>query len=700
MERLGNIRNIGISAHIDSGKTTLTERILYYAGRIHRMHEVKGRDGGATMDFMELERERGITIQSAATTVSWDDKQINIIDTPGHVDFTVEVERSLRVLDGAVLVLCAVGGVQSQSITVDRQMRRYRVPRLAFINKMDRVGADPRRVIGELETKLGQVAVPIQIPIGASEDFRGLVDLVTMKAAYFEGESGEDVVLREIPEDLRDEADRARRGMLDALSLYDDELMEAMISGEPAEEQIHRAIRRATLSREITPVLLGSAYKNKGVQLLLDAVTRYLPSPLDRVAFACDNANDGAEISITADTDAPLVAMAFKIVDEPFGQLTYCRIYQGRMKRATPYKFARTGKQQRIARIYRLHANKREDVDMAQAGDIVGVTGLECVSGDTLCDPDINVSLESIHCPEPVISISIRPERNADRDSISKALNRFVKEDPTFHTHFDEEAGETIISGMGELHLDVYVERMRREYKCNVVVGQPKVQYKEAPTVEAEYNYKHKKQTGGAGQYAHVVGRIVPIDFNGETPYEFENKVTGGRVPTEYIPSVDKGFQMARVKGPLAGYEVVGVKMVLEDGSSHAVDSSDLAFQLCARAAFREAVRVSKPSLLEPIMKVEIEVPTEYQGGVSGDIASRRGLITSSEMKGHVAILTAEVPLAGMFGYSTDLRSITQGRATFSMEFASYRRAPAVVQEEIIARNRKDKDKDKAAAKG
>ncbi len=692
MERLGNIRNIGISAHIDSGKTTLTERILFYAGRIHRMHEVKGRDGGATMDFMELERERGITIQSAATTVSWEDKQINIIDTPGHVDFTVEVERSLRVLDGAVLVLCAVGGVQSQSITVDRQMRRYRVPRLAFINKMDRVGADPRRVLGELETKLGQVAVPIQLPIGSSEDFRGIIDLVEMKALSFVGDSGEDMVKEEIPADFRDEADRARHGMLDALSLYDDELMEAMLGGTPTEDQIHKAVRRATLSREITPVLLGSAYKNKGVQCLLDAVARYLPSPLDRVAFACDNANEGAEISITADTDGPLVAMAFKIVDEPFGQLTYVRVYQGKLNRATQYKIARTGKRQRISRIYQLHANKREDVDTAQAGDIVGVTGIECVSGDTMCDPDISVSLESIHCPEPVISIAITPERNPDRDAISKALNRFVKEDPTFHAHHDEETGETIISGMGELHLDVYVERMRREYKCNVVVGQPKVQYKEAPTIEAEYNYKHKKQTGGAGQYAHVVGRIVPIDFNGETPYEFENKVTGGRVPTEYIPSVDKGFQMARGKGPLVGYEVVGVKMVLEDGSSHAVDSSDLAFQLCARAAFKEAVRDAKPCLLEPIMKVEVEVPTEYQGGVSGDIASRRGLIMGTEMKGIAVILTAEVPLSNMFGYSTDLRSLTQGRATFSMEFAAYRRAPGTVQEEIIAKNRKGKD--------
>ncbi len=694
MDRLNNIRNIGISAHIDSGKTTLTERILFYAGRIHRMHEIKGKDGGATMDFMELEKERGITITSAATTVEWEGKQINIIDTPGHVDFTVEVERSLRVLDGAVLVLCAVGGVQSQSITVDRQMRRYRVPRVAFINKMDRTGADPARVVSELESKLGHVAVPMQIPMGDGVDFAGIIDLIRMKAVYFEGPNGEDIRFEPIPEKYAEEADRARHGMLDTLNLYDDDLMAVMLEGhEPTEEQIRVAIRGATLRRDITPVFLGSAYRNKGVQLLLDAVAEYLPSPIDRIAYACDNANDGAEITISTDPDGPLVAMAFKIVDEPFGQVTYARVYQGKLQKGKQYKVARTGGNQRIGRVYRLHANKREDLELAAAGDIVGVMGIDCVSGDTLCDPDINVSLESMHVPEPVMSISIMPERTADREPMSKALNRFCKEDPTFHTHFDEEAGETIISGMGELHLDVYVERMRREYKCNVVVGQPRVQYKEAPTQITPYNYKHKKQTGGSGQYAHVVGTLVPLELNGEKDYEFENKVTGGRVPTEYIPSVDKGFQMARARGPLAGYEVVGIKMVLEDGSSHAVDSSDLAFQLCARTAFREAVRDSKPCLLEPIMKVEVEVPTEFQGGASGDIASRRGLITGTEIKGSVVTILAEVPLANMFGYSTDLRSQTQGRGNFSMEFACYRRTPGSIQEEIIAKAQKERGK-------
>ena len=703
MERLSRTRNIGISAHIDSGKTTLTERILFYAGRIHRMQEIKGKDGGPTMDYMELEQERGITIKSAATTVHWNEHDVNIIDTPGHVDFTVEVERSLRVLDGAILVLCAVGGVQSQSITVDRQMRRYRVPRIAFINKMDRVGADPTRVVRELETKLGHVAVPLQLPIGAGEEFVGVVDLIAMQTVYNEGRYGEVCRLEEIPDALLADARRARDGMLDALSLYDDELMEAMLGeGEPSEELIQRSVRRATLNREITPVLVGSAYQNKGVQSLLDAVTRYLPSPLDRVAYACDNANDGAEITITADTEGPLVAMAFKICDEPFGQVSYARLYQGQLCRGKSYKLSRTGKSQRVGRIFRLHADKREDLEVARAGDIVGIMGVECVSGDTLCAAPLNVSLESMHCPEPVISMAIAPERNADREAMSKALNRFVKEDPTFHTRFDEETGQTLISGMGELHLEVYVERIRREYKANVVVGRPKVQYREAPTVETKFDYKHKKQTGGAGQFAHIAGRLVPIDFNAEEPYVFENEVTGGRIPTEYIPSVDKGFQMARAKGPLAGFEVVGVQMVLEDGSHHPVDSSDLAFQICARAAFRQVARDARPVLLEPIMKVEVETPTSFQGAISGDLASRRGLITHSDVKANATVLTAEVPLANMFGYSTDLRSLTQGQATFTMEFSCYRRAPGNVQEEVVAeakRKESDRGKDKVAAK-
>jgi elongation factor G len=686
MERLVKIRNIGISAHIDSGKTTLTERMLYYAGKIHRMREVHDEDGGATMDYMDLEKERGITITSAATTIEWNDHQINIIDTPGHVDFTIEVERSLRVLDGAVLVLCAVGGVQSQTLTVDRQMKRYRVPRIAFINKMDRIGADPARVLAEMESKLGHVAVPLQIPVGIGETFDGHIDLVSMKRVYFEGANGEDVRVDEIPAELREEAERARNGMLDALSLYDDELLHAMLEHEQVDEtQIHAAVRRATIAREITPVFFGSAYRNRGVQRLLDAVTRYMPSPLDRMAYAGNHHNEGAEIAVTADPDAPAVAMAFKIVDEPFGQLTYVRVYQGRLARGGSYLNARIGRKQRITRLVRMHANHRENLDEAVAGDIVAVMGVDCVSGDTLCDLSIHVSLERIAISEPVISLAVRPVSTKDRDAISRALHRFMKEDPTFHVRFDEQTGETIISGMGELHLDIYIERTRREYGAQLEVGAPRVNYKEAPGVEVEFNHRHKKQTGGSGQYAHVVGRLVPQTDDAATDYEFENGVTGGRIPTEYIPSVDKGFQMARGKGPLAGFEIVRVKMVLEDGSSHAVDSSDLAFQICARDAFRDAFLRSRPILLEPIMRVEVEVPSEHQGSVTGDLCARRAIITSSETRTGTTVIATEAPLAEMFGYSTKLRSLTQGRGTFSMEFAAYRRMPSQIQEEVVA---------------
>ena len=692
MQRLANVRNIGISAHIDSGKTTLTERMLFYAGKIHRMREVHGRDGGATMDYMDLERERGITITSAATTVEWAGRQVNIIDTPGHVDFTIEVERSLRVLDGVVLVLCAVGGVQSQSITVDRQMKRYRVPRIAFINKMDRVGADPARVVSEIESKLGHVAVPVQIPIGAGEEFRGIVDLVRMQAVYFDGDRGQTVRSDDIPESLREEADRARHGMLDTLSLYDDELMEVMLEErEPDESQIRAAVRMATLTREITPVFVGSAYHNTGVQLLLDGVCDYLPSPLDRVAYASDVRNEGAEVAVTADPDGPMVAMAFKLVDEPFGQLTYLRVYQGTLSKGGQYVNSRTGRRQRVGRILQMHADDRMELEAARAGDIVAVMGIDCVSGDTLRDPSVSLALERIHVADPVISLAVRPVSTKDREAMSKAFSRFIREDPTFHVRHDEETNETLISGMGELHLEVYVERARREYKADLEVGAPKVAYREAPTLEVEFNHRHRKQTGGAGQYAHVVGRMVPLGDGAENDYEFENEVTGGRIPTEYIPSVDKGFQMARAKGPLGGFEVVRVKMVLEDGTYHAVDSSDLAFQVCARDAFKDAFLRAKPVLLEPIMRVEIEVPIEHQGVVSGDVASRRGLIGGTETRGNTTVIMADVPLASMFGYSTDLRSVTQGKGTFSMEFHTYRRTPAAVQDDVLCKLRSER---------
>lgn len=690
MYRLARLRNIGISAHIDSGKTTLSERILYYCGRIHRMGDVKDGGDGATMDHMELEKERGITITSAATTVQWDDKIINLIDTPGHVDFTIEVERSLRVLDGAILVLCAVGGVQSQSLTVDRQMKRYNVPRIAFINKCDRVGADPARVINEIEEKLGVEAVPLQIPVGLEGNHVGVVDLIAMKAVYFDGENGEKVRLDAIPGELVDAANRTRHGMLDTLSLYSDEIMELMLEDKPiSEELLHRVIRERTIAREITPVLLGSAFRNKGVQPLLDAVCRYLPSPLDRITYAKDNENEGAEVALTADPDAAPVGMAFKIVDEPFGQLTYTRVYQGTIDKGRTYLNSRTQRKQRVARILRMHADQRQDIDRALAGDIVALMGVECNSGDTICDLEHNYSLERIYVAEPVISLAVSVAKTADRDKLSKALGRFCREDPTFHVRTDDKTGETLISGMGELHLDVYVERLRREYKLELQVGRPQVSYREAPTQEVSFNYKHRKQTGGAGQYAHVIGKLIPLPDTAEKDYEFENAVSCGRIPTEFIPSCDKGFQSARGKGPLAGYEIVRVKILLEDGSYHTVDSSDMAFQICARDAFIEAFRRSQPALLEPIAKVEVEIPGEFQGSVVGDLSSRRGIITNVEPRQNTVVVNAEVPLAEMFGYSTDVRSATQGKGTFTMEFCCYRQVPREIQEEIILARKK-----------
>ena len=683
MENLRNVRNIGISAHIDSGKTTLTERVLYYTGRTHVIKEVKGE--GAVMDHMELERERGITITSAATTVQWGDHKINIIDTPGHVDFTVEVERSLRVLDGAVLVLCAVAGVQSQSITVDRQMKRYAVPRIAFINKMDRTGANPQNVIQQLESKLGLTAVPLQIPIGLESNFEGVIDLIDRKAVYFDGEKGEDVRLEPIPAELVDAAERARQGMLEALSMLSDEIMGLLLEEQEVPiDLIHKTIREGTIAQQICPVMIGTAYRNKGVQSLLDAVGRYLPSPLDREVFAKDISNGGAEMPLAPDPDAPLVAMAFKLVEEPFGQVTFVRIYQGTLRKGTFYYNTRQRKRARISRILRVHADQKEDIDAASAGDIVAVMGIECATGDTYCSEGSDLSLESIYAAEPVIDLSIQPAKRADYDKLSKALNRFMREDPTFRVHVDQETSETIISGMGELHLEIYVERIRREYKVECSVGMPKVSYREAPTVETPFNYKHKKQTGGSGQYAHVVGKLIPMDPESPEPFVFENKVTGGRIPTEYIPSVEKGFRESLHKGPVAGYEVIGVHMRLEDGSYHDVDSSTMAFEICARDCFRETFKKADPVLLEPIMKVEVEIPTEFQGPVTGTLSSKRGVILGTESRSGYTVIVAEVPLAEMFGYSNDLRSSTQGKGSFSMEFLKYQKVPSRFQEEIV----------------
>ena len=683
MENLRNVRNIGISAHIDSGKTTLTERVLYYAGKIHSVKEVRGE--GATMDHMELEKERGITITSAATTVQWEDKKVNIIDTPGHVDFTVEVERSLRVLDGAVLVLCAVAGVQSQSITVDRQMKRYNVPRLAFINKMDRTGANPNSVIEQLGSKLGLTTVPLQIPIGLESNLEGVIDLITREAVYFDGDKGENVRREPVPENLKDATERARQGMLEALSMVSDRVMELLLEEQEVPiDLIRGTIREGVIANQICPVLMGSAYKNKGVQLLLDAVSAYLPSPLDRAIFAKDNENGMAEVPLSADPDGEMVAMAFKLVEEPYGQLTYMRIYQGTIKKGTFYYNSRQRRKGRISRILRVHADEKEDIDFAGAGDIVAVMGIEPATGDTYCEEGTNVSLESIFAAEPVIDLAISPNKRADLDKLSKALNRFQREDPTFRFHADKETNELIISGMGELHLEIYVERIKREYKVECTVGMPKVSYREAPTKATSFDYKHRKQTGGSGQYAHIKGVMEPLADDAPEPFVFDNEVTGGRIPSEFIPSVEKGFRMSLAKGPVAGYEVIGVKMILQDGSYHDVDSSTMAFEICARDCFRETFRKADPVLLEPIMKVEVEVPTEFQGPVSGTISSKRGLIHGTESRSGFTILQAEVPLSEMFGYSNDLRSMTQGKGSFSMEFLKYQKIPSRLQEEVV----------------
>lgn len=698
---LAKVRNIGISAHIDSGKTTLSERILFYTGRIHKIEEVKGDGDGATMDYMELEQERGITITSAATSVAWggqnsnhinEPHHINLIDTPGHVDFTIEVERSLRVLDGAVLVLCAVGGVQSQSLTVDRQMRRYNVPRLAFINKMDRTGADAHNVVSMMRNKLNTDAVLMQLPIGAGETFAGCIDLVTMKALRFTGDQGEKVEEGDIPADMLDEAKEYRHAMLESLAMYNDEMMELLLSEEEiSEELIHKVTKDAVQNRGLTPVFVGSAFKNKGVQPLLDAVVRYLPSPLERDISAINVAKGGEEggrMKLKPDPSEPFVGMAFKIVEDPYGQLTFMRVYQGRIAKGEMYTNQRTGKRDRFSRIVRMHSDEREEIDSAEAGDIVAIMGIDCASGDTYAGERDYCTLESMYVPEPVIKVSVTPARS-DADKMTKALQRFRKEDPTFRVFNDEETGETIISGMGELHLDIYIERMRREYKIEVEAGAPKVSYREAPGQKVEFNYKHKKQTGGSGQYAHIVGELTPIESDSEDSFEFEEHIVGGRIPKQFIPPVEKGFRDSLGKGPLADYPVVGVRIDLRDGSYHDVDSSERAFYVAAQGCFRETMQKSKPVLLEPIMKCEIECPEDYQGDVVGDVIRRRGLIGSTDIRDGISYIVAEVPLAETFGYATDLRSMTKGQGTFTMELLAYRRCPSNVQEDIIAERKK-----------
>jgi len=678
------IRNIGISAHIDSGKTTLTERVLFYTGRIHAIHEVKGKDAvGATMDSMDLERERGITIQSAATHSVWDDHHINIIDTPGHVDFTIEVERALRVLDGAVLILCGVAGVQSQSMTVDRQMRRYRVPRLAFINKLDRSGANPQRIARQLRDKLGHNAVLMQLPIGLESKFEGVIDLIAMKALYFEGANGEHVVFREIPAELRDDAETAREAMLDAVSMFSDDLTEAILDEKVTEDLIHGAVRAGTLSMDLTPVFLGSAYKNKGVQKLLDAVTLYLPAPTDIENTGIDLSNDEAPIVVESDSNKPLVALAFKLEDGRYGQLTYLRIYRGTLGKGDSIVNSRTEKRHKVGRLVRMHADDMQEIERAGAGDIVALFGIECATGDTFTDESVPVAMSSMHVPDPVISLSIKPVDKKTFDNLSKALGRFVREDPTFRAGVDRESGETVISGMGELHLDVYVERMKREYGCEVETGAPQVAYRETVSQRAEFHYTHKKQTGGAGQFGCVAGYVEPMGETGED-FEFVSEVRGGAIPTEFIPSVEKGFRACLPKGRLIGFPVIDMRVVVNDGKSHTVDSSDNAFQAAGRGAFREVYPRARPIILEPVMKLEVESPQEFQGAVLKTIMQRRGtVIGTTEEGGGFCRVESEVPLAEMFGYATDLRSMTQGKAEFTMEFARYLPAPRDVQKEL-----------------
>ncbi|MDC7237483.1 MAG: elongation factor G [Sphaerochaetaceae bacterium] len=689
MSNLNNMRNIGISAHIDSGKTTLTERILYYCKKIHAIHEVRGKDGvGATMDSMELEKERGITIASAATNVTWKDHEINIIDTPGHVDFTIEVERSLRVLDGAILVLCSVGGVQSQSITVDRQMKRYNVPRIAFINKCDRTGANPYRVKDQLIEKLGLNAVMMQVPIGLEDKLEGVIDLVEMQAIYFDaGEDGLQPRYAEIPAELVDEANEKREELLDAISLVDDDLMEAMLEENVTVDLINSAVRKATIGLKLCPVYLGSAYKNKGIPALMDAVNAFLPDPTEVENKALDLDNDEQEIVLPSDETLKPVVLAFKLEDGQYGQLTYIRVYQGKIRKGDELYNTRSRKKFKIGRLIRMHSNEMEDLQECGCGEIAALFGVDCASGDTFCHPDLNYSMTSMFVPTPVISLSIEPVDKKAADNMAKALNRFTKEDPTFRTYVDPESNQTIIQGMGELHLEVYVERMKREYKAEVVIGKPEVAYREAISQRAEFNYTHKKQTGGSGQYARVAGYIEPIAASAEgedqKDYEFIDQIKGGAIPTEYIPSCDKGFQLAMKKGTQIGFPVVNISACVNDGAWHPVDSSDMAFQTAALAAFREAYERAKPVILEPIMKVEVTGPTEFQGNIFGSINQRRGMIVSSSEEGVSCIVEAEVPLSEMFGYSTVLRSLTQGKAEFTMEIAKYGRVPQSVATEL-----------------
>jgi elongation factor G len=683
---LSHTRNIGIMAHIDAGKTTTTERILYYTGKTYKLGEVH--EGAAVMDWMVQEQERGITITSAATTAHWKGYWINIIDTPGHVDFTVEVERSLRVLDGAVAVFDAVAGVEPQSETVWRQADRYAVPRICFVNKMDRTGADFFRTVDMIKDRLNGTPVCIQLPIGKEADFHGVVDLVTMVAHYWPDEGhGEEWEDRPIPEDMVEQAEQYRHDMLEILADHDEQLMELYVAEQnPDVEQVRKALRRATVSNEVTPVLCGTAFKNKAVQPLLDAVCWYLPSPLDLPPMEAIKPESGAVVERPPDDSAPFSALAFKIMSDPYvGRLTYLRVYSGTLKSGDSITNSTRDRKERIGRILQMHANHREDKDAVFAGDIVAVVGLkQTLTGDTLCDPSDPVLLEQMNFPTPVIDVAIEPKSKVDSDKLGNALQRLSEEDPTFRVHTDDETGQTIISGMGELHLEVLVDRLIREFKVGANVGKPQVAYRETirNTVE-KVDQQYKKQTGGKGQYAHTVLKVEPTGPGGG--YEFINKITGGRIPTEYIPAVDQGVQEAMASGVLAGYPVVDVRITLIDGNYHDVDSSEMAFKICGSMAFKEGAKRAKPALLEPVFDVEVVTPEEYMGDVIGDLSSRRGHIEAMEQRGSDRIVKAQVPLSEMFGYVTELRSRTQGRATSSMQFNSYKEVPQSIAEEIVA---------------
>ena len=676
------LRNIGISAHIDSGKTTLTERILFYTNRIHAIHEVRGKDGvGATMDFMELERERGITISSASTSVTWKDYSVNIIDTPGHVDFTIEVENALRVLDGAILVLCSVGGVQSQTISVERNMKRNNVPFIAFINKLDRVGANPYKVKDQLIEKLGHNAALAQLPIGLEDKLEGIIDLVEMKAIYYDGAKGTELRIEEIPTDKLDEAYALREELIEKASMFCDELMEEFLEGEIKTETLHRGIRNGVISRGLTPVFMGTAFKNKGIQTLLDAIVNYLPAPEDRENFAFDLDEKESLVKLESDSSKSTVAMAFKLDNGVYGQLTYVRIYQGKIKKGMELYNTTAKKKFKIGRLIRMHADSMEDIEEGLSGDIVALFGVDCALGDTFVSPEINYSLKSMHVPEPIISLAIAHKDKKSQINMSKALNRFQKEDQTFKAYFDEETNETIIKGMGELHLDVYMERMRREYKVEFDVGIPQVSYRETITAAVKFDYTHKKQSGGRGQYARVCGILEP---SGTDENVFVDEIKGGTIPSTYLPACEKGFLTLTEKGQLTGSPIVGVKMTFNDGNYHPVDSSALAFELATIMAVRENYYKAKPRLLEPIMKLGVEMPSEFRGTVMGSINQRRGVVLDTLVDGLFTHVEATIPLSEVFGYATILRSLTQGKSEFFLEFLKYDIVPKSLEEKII----------------